>query len=146
MKKSFSFLVLILVLSVCVRATEPADLGQGLAYLRVESLTQPLPAVATALVLDLRYPTTHESSADTLKAFLAARPATASLFILVSPDTPAALAPIIAASPALTLGAPDSVPAPKVVVATTAASDRRAYNAFTSGTPALKSLTRVASS
>lgn len=136
MIKSFSFFVLLLVLSLGARATEPTDLGKGLAYLRVPSLSTPLAKLRpTALVLDLRYVTTDQQSPATLQALLAQQPSGTPWFILVSPATPAVLAPIITASSALTLGTTDSIPAPKVIVRTDPTADRRAYDAFTSGTP-----------
>ena len=66
-----------------------------------------------------------------------ATPATAPLFILVSPATPAAVAQALAdsAGPAYMLGIAGSRPAPTVVVKTDAATDRRAYDAFDAGTP-----------
>jgi hypothetical protein len=120
-----------------VWATELTDLGSGLGYLRLHSPADPVKAAASsgALVLDLRYATADDASAAALKTALAGRPAGAPLFILVSPATPAVLAPVISASPALTLGVPGSAPAPKVVVHTDAAQDRRAYDAFEAGTP-----------
>ena len=138
--KSFSFLVLFLVLTALTRATELTDLGQGLAYLRVHSVAESEAALrkavprAGALVLDLRYATASDESTAALRAALAGHPAGTPLFILVSPMTPAALATVIGQSPALTLGAPGSVPAPKVVVQTDAATDRRAYDALETGT------------
>jgi hypothetical protein len=126
-----------LLLAPGSKATELTDLGQGLAYLRIHSPTDSVPAAAAsgALVLDLRYATADEGSAAALKTALAGHPASAPLFILVSPATPAAIVAIIAPSAALTLGAPGSLPAPKVVVQTDAGSDRRAYDALDAGTP-----------
>lgn len=131
-------LILFLVLAVAGRATELTDLGQGLGYLRIHSLAEADGALhkvvpgARALVLDLRYATGDEASAA-VAAALAARPTDAPLFVLVSPATPAALAPALAG--VLTLGAPGSTPTPKVVVQTDAATDRRAYDALDAGTP-----------
>lgn len=116
-------------------ATELTDLGQGLAYLRVHSPADSFKAAAGtgALVLDLRYATADETSAAELKSTLAARPANMPLFLLVSPDTPAVLAPIIHQSPALTLGIAGAKPAPRVVVQAGAAADRAAYDALEAG-------------
>jgi hypothetical protein len=86
-------------------------------------------------VLDLRYVTTDDGAAAALRTALATHRTASPLFILVSPATPAALAPAIAASRALTLGCPGSQPAPKVVVQTDPASDRQAYDALATGTP-----------
>ena len=136
-----AFLVLgSLLLAPCARATELTDLGSGLAYLRIHSVAESEAALrkavpgAGALVLDLRYTTAGDESAAALKTALASRPANTPFFILVSPATPSALAPAIVQSPALTLGAPGSAPAPKVVVQTDAATDRRAYEALETGT------------
>lgn len=159
MIRSFSFLVLFLVLSFGAHGALPgnsaqhevsgtntgpaaagngADLAPGLAYVRANTLTpaelQPV-AENKALILDLRYVTADEHSPETLRRALVNRPTGQQILILVSPATPAALAPVISATPAVTLGAPESVPAPKVIVHTDAATDRRAYDAFTSGTP-----------
>jgi hypothetical protein len=134
------FLVLCaLLFAPCSQATELTDLGSGLAYLRIHSLTDSEAALrkvvpeAGALVLDLRYTTANDGSAAILRAALAGHSAGAPLFILVSPATPAALDAVIRRSPALTLGAPGSVPAPDVVVQTAAAADRRAYDALDTG-------------
>ena len=127
-----------LLLAPCSKATELTDLGSGLAYLRIHSLAESEAALrkavpgASALVLDLRYATTDENSVAALKSALASHPAGAPLFILVSPATSAALAQVVAS--ALTLGAPGSVPAPKVMVQTDATTDRRAYDALETGT------------
>jgi hypothetical protein len=139
--KSFSFLVLFLVLSSLSRGTELTDLGQGLSYLRIHSVADSGTALrkavpgAGALVLDLRYATANDDSASILQAAVAGRTAGHLLFILVSPATPPALGPFISASSTLTLGASGSWPAPKVVVQTDANTDRRAYDALDTGTP-----------
>jgi hypothetical protein len=130
---------LALVLAVAAHGTDFTDLGQGLSYVRVPTasdaagvLQQAGPGVR-ALVLDLRYTTTSDESTAALKAAIAARPAGSQLFVLVSPATPASLAPALANT--LTLGAPGSKPAPKVVVQTDAVTDRRAHDALAAGTP-----------
>lgn len=132
--------LLLLVLAVAAGATELADLGAGLAYLRIHSVTdaegalrQAVPGTP-ALVLDLRYATADDRAAAILQSALAAHPAGAPLYLLVSPATPPALGPVIRAAGVLTLGAPGSAPAPRVVVQTDAAADRRAYDAFEAGT------------
>jgi hypothetical protein len=136
MRKSFSFLVLLLVLSVSAAGTELTDLGQGLGYLRTHALDESIKplAGATALVLDLRYVTATPEAVTAFAAALAARPAATRLFVLVSPATPAALAGHLSA-PTLTLGITGSQPAPQVVVHQSAADDRRAYDALATGTP-----------
>jgi hypothetical protein len=124
-----------------VFAAELTDLGSGLSYLRVHSVTgeeyvlrKAVPA-AGALVLDLRYATAGDTSPAALRAALADRSNSAPLFVLVGPDTPAILTPIIGATRALTLGIAGTNPAPKVVVQAEAAADRRAYDALETGTP-----------
>ncbi len=127
------------LLFVAASATELTDLGHGLAYLRIHSVAESEAALrkvlpgSGALVLDLRYATASEESVAVLQAALAGHRADAPRFILLSPATPPVLAPAVTS--ALTLGTPGSVPAPKVVVQTDAATDRRAYDALESGTP-----------
>lgn len=133
--------IIFLFSALCLLAagTELTDLGQGLSYLRIHSVADSEAALrkavpgAGALVLDLRYATANDESAAALKSALAGRPSNVALFILVSPVTPAALGPVIGASPALTLGAPGSRPAAKVVVQTDPTADRRAYDALDAG-------------
>jgi len=133
-------IILFSVLCLLSSGTELTDLGQGLSYLRLHSVADSEAALrkavpgAGALVLDLRYATANEASAAALQSALAARPANVPLFILVSPATPPALGPVISGSPALTLGAKGSLPAPKVVVQIDATADRRAYDALDAGT------------
>jgi hypothetical protein len=120
-----------------LHATELTDLGSGLGYLRLHSPADPVKAAASpgALVLDLRYATADDASAAALKSALAAHPAATPLLILVGPATPAVLAAVISQSPGLTLGVAGAAPAPKIVVKSDAATDRRAYEAFEAGTP-----------
>lgn len=137
MKKISRALISLLTLSTLARAAEPVDLGQGLSYLRVHSLADEQPAIAKAtpdapaLVLDLRYATASDESVAALHASLAGHPAGTSLFVLVSPATPSALANAVAGE--LTLGPTGTLPAPKVIVQTDAATDRRAFDAHESG-------------
>ncbi|MBI3884898.1 MAG: hypothetical protein HY302_04115, partial [Opitutae bacterium] len=79
----------------------------------------------------LRYATASAESVAALRTALARRAPGAPLFVLVSPATPPALADAVAGE--LTLGPVGTVPAPKVVVHTDAATDRRAYDAHESG-------------
>ncbi len=129
-----------LLLAPCSKATELTDLGQGLAYLRIHSVAGSEVAIrkavpgAGALVLDLRYATASDESAAILKSALTGRPTNVALFILVSPETPPVLTLMINSSAALILGAPGSVPTPKVVVQTDATTDRHAYDALDAGT------------
>jgi len=133
-------ILLFSVLCLLSSGTELTDLGQGLSYLRIHSIADSEVALrkavpgAGALVLDLRYATANDASAAALKSALAGRSANVPLFILVSPATPPVLGPVISASPALTLGAGGSLPAPKIVVQTDATADRRAYDALDAGT------------
>jgi len=133
-------ILLFSVLCLLCSGTELTDLGQGLSYLRIHSVADSAVALrkavpgAGALVLDLRYATAGDDSPAALKTALADRSSNARLFILVSPATPPGLGAVISASPALTLGAPGSLPAPKVVVQTDAATVRRAYDALEAGT------------
>jgi hypothetical protein len=137
-------ILLFSVLCLLSSGTELTDLGQGLSYLRIHSVAESEAALrkavpgAGALVLDLRYATANDESAAALKTALAGRPASIPLFILISPATPAVLGPVIGASPALTLGAAGSLPAPKVIVQTDATTDRRAYDAADTGTALAK--------
>jgi hypothetical protein len=133
-------ILLFSVLCLLSSGTELTDLGQGLSYLRIHSvadseatLRKAVPG-AGALVLDLRYATASDESSAALKAALAGRSSNAPLFILLSPATPPVLAPVISASPALTLGVAGSLPAPKIAVQTDAATDRHAYDALDTGT------------
>ncbi len=129
------------VLCLLVRAAEPADLGQGLTYLRINSLTKSAVDLnaallrPAALVLDLRYPADEPAVADLLRV-LNSQPAKPTLYVLVSPATPAAVAGILGPTSTrlVTLGVKDSHPAAQVVVEQTAAADRAAYAALESGT------------
>ena len=137
MKKFLGSLILLCAFAVLAPAAAPADLGQGLAYLRAHSLADDAAAITAALpartplVLDLRYVTANGDSAAALGAALAGRAAGMQLFILISPTTPAAVAAVVSGE--LTLGPTGTQPAPKVTVRTDAATDRRAYDAHESG-------------
>lgn len=118
-----------------VRAGEPADLGQGLGYLRAHSLDEAIKPLAgnNALVLDLRRTTATPEAVASFAATLASRPVGSRLFILVSPDTPAALAGSLKGH-LITLGVKGSRPTPQVVVEQSPEADRHAYDAFAGGT------------
>ncbi|MBX3736441.1 MAG: hypothetical protein KF715_07130 [Candidatus Didemnitutus sp.] len=124
-----------------VAATEPYDLGEGLGYIRVQRITESLDLLSrtlprgTALVLDLRYTSATDGDAAALAGALAQRTGGAPLFVLVSPQTPAALTPVLLKTSAVTLGVDESLPAPAVVVAQSVDADRRAYDAFAGGMP-----------
>ena len=144
-RSSFAILLPVLCLLSTIRsaATELTSLGDGLAYLNIQSLADSEQALrsavpgAGALVLDLRHVTAKDESLDALRVAVGSHAAGAPLFILVSPATPPAVAEVIkqSSTPAITLGVPGSVPGPKVVVKTDADSDRRAYEARAAGTP-----------
>jgi len=141
--KPFSFLVLlfVLVFSASVRAAEPVDLGQGLTYLRINSLTKSAADLnaallrPAALVLDLRY-TVDEPAAAEILGVLNSQPAKPTLYVLVSRATPASIAGILTSTSArlVTLGVKDSRPAAQVVVEQSVEADRAAYAALDSGT------------
>ncbi len=122
----------------------PYDLGEDLAYVRVHRVADALPLLdllnrvqskSSALVLDLRYPLISEADVPALALTLAQRSAPTPLFVLVSPQTPAALVAALAKlpSPALTIGVSESRPLPAVVVNQPADVDRRAYDALDGG-------------
>ena len=139
MKKNFGSLILLFAIADLARAAAPADLGQGLTYLRAHSLADEAAVLAAALhapsplVLDLRYVTADRESAVALGAALASRATGVPLFILISPTTPPALVAVVSGE--LTLGPTGTQPSPKVSVRTAAAADRRAYDALESGLP-----------
>jgi hypothetical protein len=129
----------------CLAAPDSTqDLGQGLAYFRVHALADDSGALITALeangalVLDVRYATARKEDAALFDHALAQHRGPALLCVLVSPATPPALADSIGTAPVrlTTFGVTGSVPAPRVAVAEQAPeTDRRAYEAFDSGTP-----------
>ena len=130
-----------LLLAPRSRAAEPADLGQGLTYLRIGSLEKSARDLRAALlhptplVLDLRYTADEPAAGDILRV-LNSQPARPTLYVLVSPATPSAVAEIVTATPArrTTLGIKGSVPVPDVIIEQTAEADRAAYDAFEAGT------------
>lgn len=136
--------VVFLLLPAFALAAEPPNLGSNLAYLRVHSLAEAMPALQTQLaekhasVLDLRYATATDESTAALRAALIAHPADMRLFILISPATPGSILEMI--SPLIhdklvTLGVAGSHPEPRIIVKTDAKTDRQAYDAFEHGTP-----------
>jgi len=131
-------------------ASEPSDLGHNLAYLRVHSLADSQTelkaalALKRALVLDLRYATATEDSVAILKSSLAGRPTEPTLFILISPATPADVAAAIndpSHARFITLGVAGSQPAPRVEVRATPETDKTAYDALDHGTPLVELVT-----
>lgn len=129
-------------LGLLVRGSEPADLSGDLGYLRVHSIGLEREAISAALakpralVLDLRYPTDERDAGEILRQALA-RPASARLYVLVSPATPVPVVGAIASNPTrlTTLGVKGSRPEPQVVVLQSSDDDRRAYDALMAGTP-----------
>lgn len=122
-------------LSVVLRAAELVDLGQGLGYLRVHSLDEAVKPIAgnSAIVLDLRRATATPEATGAFSTALSARPPGSRLFVLVSPDTPDAVASLLTGN-LMILGVKGSRPEPRVVVQQSIEDDRRAYDAFASGT------------
>jgi hypothetical protein len=141
--RSFSFFILLLVLSASAPATEPADLASDLGYLRVRSVVRDHDAIAAALakpralVLDLRQPADERGAGETLRQLLDAPAGQPRLYVLVSPATPVPVVGAIAANPArmITLGIKGARPGPQVVIEQAAEADRAAYAALESGTP-----------
>lgn len=137
--KSFPLLVLLLVVPALLCGREPADLGQGLSYIRVESLPTDLPTSPTlkAVVLDLRYATGDETAASTLTAWLRSR-AGVPTFVLANPETAAPLRQALLADwlPAgtLTLGRAGDEFAPDIAIAVAADADQAAWAALTADT------------
>jgi hypothetical protein len=142
MKYFFSALFSVLSLLSSVQAAEPVTLDQGLTYLRITSLNQSARDLREALlkpaplVIDLRYTANEPDAVDALRA-LNSQPAKPTLYILVSPSTPASFTEILTktSTPLVILGIKGSHPEPEVVVAQSAENDRKAYDALTSGTP-----------
>ena len=121
-----------------MHAAQPvtADLGQKLSYLRVTELPTGSPALGQpALVLDLRFTTADATAAGLLADQLRGR-APKPTFVLVNAATAPAILAVLPQAPGLvTLGLPGTGFAPDVVVSTTAAADRLAYDATAAGTP-----------
>jgi hypothetical protein len=144
MKRPLSVLGLLFSLFwLPVRAAEPVELASDLGYLRVHSVVLERETLAAALaapralVLDLRHPLDERDAGETLRQALAAHPGKPRLYVLVSPATPVPVVGAIAAHSArlVTLGVKGARPEPQVAVLQTAEDDRRAYDAFTQGTP-----------
>ncbi len=141
--RALGLTLLFSVLSPPSSATELTDLGQGLAYLRLNDYATVEKAVASnlpenrALVLDLRHAIAGEEEAGRFATALAPRQAAAPLLILVGPGTPSVFAAALAKPPTgvLTVGVKESVPAPAVIVAQSPEADRRAYDALETGVP-----------
>lgn len=140
---SFSFLFLFVSLSVSHAAPLTRDAGEGLTYHRVTTLPADLPTAESSrtqpTILDLRYVSGDTAAATALHAWLKFHAATrAPVFLLVNADTaPALLAPFADHRPAglLLIGPAASALTPDLVIKTTAADERRAYDALSTGTP-----------
>jgi len=119
------------------------DLGANLSYVRVRSLDESPAALNAALaakhgcVLDLRHTDSTAASIAALNAALDSYPKGTALYILISPATPAAVLDAVntPASRGLTVGIATANFSPKIAVKTTSEEDRRAYDAFETGTP-----------
>lgn len=133
------------ILCTGLRAEEPIDLGKGVSYLRIASANVAAPdlakavARAQALILDFRA-TADEAVASTSLSPLASLPAKSELYVLVSPDTPTAVADELAKANGkfVTLGIKDSNPQPQVVVLQPVADDRKARQSLAEGTAPAK--------
>ena len=134
--KSFTLLVLLLGVPALLCGREPADLGQGLSYIRIESLPIALPTSPTlkAVVLDLRYATGDETAAAALTVWLQTRVG-APTFVLANPETAAPVRQALLADrlPAgtLTVGRAGDKFAPDIAIAVTADADQAAWAALT---------------
>ena len=121
-------------------AADPNDLGQGLRYLRVGNLDAEAATVEAALsrpvvILDLRGAIAGEAANARFAAALQqmATPAKP-VFVLVGPDTPAALRAAIPDAPAiLTVGAGANGVDARIAVKTDPARDRAACAALAAG-------------
>ncbi|MDP2139026.1 MAG: hypothetical protein Q8J74_14345, partial [Candidatus Didemnitutus sp.] len=85
--------------------------------------------------LDLRYVVATDEDAPLISRALGQRTGSLPLFILISPETPPALARVLSRLPAgtVTLGVAGSAPTPTVVIAQATDTDRRAYAAALDG-------------
>jgi pimeloyl-ACP methyl ester carboxylesterase len=144
MKLSFVFLLLALAAGPG-RAAPPLDLGLGLVYCRVHTLPGDLPADPPVrghpCVLDVRYVSADRSAAAALAGWIKAH---------AGPRTPVLLLADAGTGPALlaALGPPDSNPGlvvlgpaapgfqPDIALSVDPQTERRAYAALETGTPA----------
>ncbi len=140
MKRLFCLLFSVACLLSAAFAAEPIILDQDLRYLRVTSSAQSSADLRAALlkpapiVVDLRY-TADEPHAEEILLEFRTAPRKPTIYVLVSPATPRSFADELTKSHLTVLGVKGSRPEPTVVVAQSAEDDRRAYDAFTSGTP-----------
>lgn len=121
-----------LVVTIAAAATTAHDLGNGLTYLRVRHLEDPLPPIPGPVVLDLRY-----AGGETLSAGLAERLRQEGPLRMVLHDaTPApALVEVLAgrARNVLTVAPEGASPPAQFEVAVEPAEDRAAYDAHERG-------------
>jgi hypothetical protein len=120
--------------------TDPADLGRGLHYLQLAASTSDTAFAAAlaapALVLDLRLAPADPAAESRLRELLSRSDATRPLFILLGPDTPAALRPAVRSGPGvLTLAGKNAGGATSVVIDVDPARDRAAAEALATGRP-----------
>jgi hypothetical protein len=153
MKASFSFLVLLLALSIQSGAAAPLerDLGRGLAYVRATQLPEDLPTKTTAprsaLVLDLRFTPADDTAAQTFGAWLKFRASPAApITVLVNGDTSPLLLRVFLAQPlppgVVTLGPESTDFTPDVSVHVLPQDDRLAYDALAAATAVDDLITR----
>jgi hypothetical protein len=123
------------------RAAAPADLGEGLAYVRLKSLPADLPAAprAGALVADLRFLAASAEQATAFAAWLGfqARPGVP-LLLVANRETGEELRRVLNGPrpPAVVLiGVPGPGFAPDLAVTASAEGDRQAYAAGDRGVP-----------
>jgi nucleoside phosphorylase len=120
------------------------DLGQGLVYIRVHHLPADLPANpegrAPATVVDLRYVEADAATTTALGAWLKFRagPKSPVLVLVNSKTSPALLATLRAHDPKsgiLLISGSAGAVRPDLTVPTSAEAERKAYDAFETGTP-----------
>jgi len=118
------------------------DLGEGLVYVRVHQLPADLPAKpagrVTPCVIDLRYVEAAEDAAAAFSAWLKFRAGPRSpVFVLANGDTAAPLLKVMAqgerGAGVLLIGIESERFRPDVAVKSTAADERRAYDALEQG-------------
>ncbi len=135
--------VLVSLLSAAPSTARPLreDLGKGLVYYRLHALPADLPPATVKpgpMVLDLRFASLTEAEGTAVEAWLRfhATPTTP-LLVLVNSFTAEKLAALLAANEGvpglLTIGLPPPGFTPDIVVRTSAAADRRAYDALEHG-------------
>ena len=119
------------------------DLGEGLAYLRAQTLPAdlpPAPPKAQPTVLDLRFSTASEPAATALGTWLDFRAsAKTPVFILVNADTPRSLRLAVAAllsHPGIvTIGSGSAEFVPDFAITAPHGAERKAYDALAHGAP-----------